>query len=101
MYVPLHKQYHEAMHSVLNSRQILQNMASDFRAMKKIAEDANDGWKQYLSNGFTLIQELETRFRTQYLVADRFSKSALKVLIVLKIENRSIATTAFEEMKKD
>ena len=42
---------------------ILQNVASDFRAMNKLAEDANrGGWHQCLPDGFTLIQEVETRF---------------------------------------
>ena len=80
---------------------ILQNIASDFRAMKKTAEDANhDGWKKHLPDGFILIQEVETRFATHYSIAERFFQASSKVLTVLQTKNRPSATTAFEGMKK-
>ncbi len=63
---------------------VLQFVVSYFRAMKEIAEDANrGGWNQYLPDGFTLFQKIETWFGTHYVVAERFLKASSKVLIVL------------------
>ena len=80
---------------------ILHKVALDFRAMKKIAEDANrGGWYHYLPDEFNIIQEVETRFGKLYLDAEPFLKASSKVLIVLQTKNRPIATTAFGGMKK-
>ena len=49
------------MKSVFSSKcrsNILQVVALDFRAMKKIVEDANrTGWNHYLSHSYKLLQE--------------------------------------------
>ena len=52
-------------------------VAEDFRAMKKIIEDAHRaGWNHLLPNGYKLKLEYETKFGTYYQVTERFLKSA-------------------------
>ena len=55
----------------------LEVVAQDFWAMKTIIEDENrSGWNYLLPNRYELLQECETRFRTYYLVSERFLKAA-------------------------
>jgi len=58
----------------------LDKIGEDFKAMKKIVENSKKaGWNCNLPVGYHLIQEVETRFGTHYVVAERFLKSREKV----------------------
>ncbi len=81
---------------------ILQFVATDFRAMKKIAEDANhERWNQSLPDAFELIQEAETRFSTNYIVVKKFLKTASKVLTDVQTRNRSILFAFLTERRRN
>ena len=80
---------------------ILQVVSSDFKSMKRIVEDANrGGWNQYLPDGHTLVQDVETRFGTHFRVAQRFLKSSKHIQMILESKNRPHASAAFQSMKK-
>jgi len=70
---------HNCMKAVMKSCQndeLLLNIHDDFIAMKRIVENAKkSGWNCKLPVGSHLIQEVETRFGTHYLVTERFLKS--------------------------
>ena len=73
----------------------------DFRAMKKILEDANRaGWSHYLPHGYKLQQESETRFGTHQQVAERFLKSAPRLSAILETFRGSSARKAYNSLKK-
>ena len=73
----------------------------DFRSIKRVVEDENRSMgNQRLNNGYTLIEEVNTRFGTHYKVSEIFLKSATRVLSILRGRNRPIANTACEGMKK-
>ncbi len=68
--------------SIVNcySDSLLQVLAADFTAMKRIAEDSNKReWNRYVQDGYRLIQEVEKRFGTHYMVVERFLKSSSHV----------------------
>ncbi len=52
-----------------HSNDVLQFVVAYFRATKRIVEDANRcGWNQYLPDKYSLIQEVERRFKTRCIV---------------------------------
>ncbi len=65
------------------------SVAADFRSNKRIVEDANrNGCNPHMPDVYTLIQEVETRFGTHYLVAERFLKSSSHMRSALATRNR-------------
>ena len=58
----------------------LQKFDVDFKHVKRIVEDSKrSGWNKKLPLGYRLIQDVDTRFGTLYLVTERFLKSSSKV----------------------
>jgi len=74
---------HNAMKAVMaecTGDETLEKISEDFKSMKKIVENSKKaGWNCNLPVGFHLIQEVETRFGTHFVVAERFLKSRGKV----------------------
>ena len=80
---------------------VLRTISADFRSVKRIVEDAKRyGWNKKLPRGFHLIQDVEPRFGTIFLVAERFLKSARKVQNLIVVLNRTAAKNAFESLEK-
>ena len=66
----------------------LRKIGRDFKSVKRIAEDSElYGWNKDLIFGYKLIQDVDTRFGTLFLVTESFLKSSSKVwdIAVLKI----------------
>jgi len=95
---------HNTMKAVMENCKtdpILVKTAEDFKAMKKIVENSKRyGWNSSLPTGYHLIQEVETRFGTHFLVAQRFLKSAATVWDLLKAQNHAAAKNKFESIHK-
>lgn len=73
----------------------------DFKAMKSIVRDAKQsGWNHLFPIGYHLIQEVETRFGTHFLVAQRFLKSAEKTWDLIESHGRSEAKSVFQTIEK-
>ena len=80
---------------------LLSKVSSDFKFVKRIVEDSKRfGWNKDLPSGYKLMQNVETRFGTVYLVCDRFLKSATKVWSILLRLNRDTARESFEALEK-
>jgi len=80
--------------------EILVKISQDFKAMKRIVTHSKkNGWNSMMPAGHRLIQEIETRFGTYFLVADRFLKSASKVWNVIRAQNYAAAINSFESIK--
>ncbi len=80
---------------------LLNKISSDFKFVKRIVEDSKRfGWNKDLPSGYRLIQDVETRFGTVFLVCDRFLKSASKVWGVILRHNRDIARESYEALEK-
>lgn len=95
----LHNSMKAAMESCTTD-DILVKTAEDFNSMKKIVKHSKkNGWNSSLPVGFRLIQEVETRFGTHFLVAERFLKSATKVWDLIKAQNYAAAKTKFESIQ--
>ena len=76
-------------------------VAEDFRAMKKIIEDANRaGWNYLLPNGYKLKQECQTRLGTYYQVTKRFLKSDPKGSLCVENLHGSAVQEAFFHLKR-
>ena len=76
---------------------VLTTVANDLRSVKKIVEDANRSeWSHLLPDGYTVIQESETRFGTHYEVVERFLKSAKIVAIHLGTRTECATGAAFK-----
>jgi len=82
-----------------NTDQILIKIAEDFKSMKKVVENSKRyGWNSMLPLSYRLIQEVDTRFGTHFIVAERFLKSASRVWDLIKAQNLSAASTKFESI---
>ncbi len=57
----------------------LQKIEHDFKYVKRVVKDTKRyGWNKDLPIGYRLIQGVDTRFGTLFLVTERFLKSASK-----------------------
>ena len=66
----------------------LAKVMEDFKSVKKIVEDSKRyGWNKNMPHGLHLVQDVETRFGSIFLVAERFLKSATDVWRLLCTEN--------------
>ncbi len=73
----------------------------DFKLVTKITGDAKRfSWNSTLSHGYHLTQDVETRFGSNFLVANRFLKSADKVWNVILLRHRQLAREAFESLEQ-
>lgn len=80
-----------------NGNRQLQTVYDDFRTMKSIVEDSKrSGWNTKLKDGYRLIQDVEARFGTSYLVAERFLKASSKVFHVISPFRRDTSIMAFQ-----
>lgn len=83
----------------LSTDTLLTKVSDDFKAMKRIVKHAKkNGWNSVMPDGYRLIQEIDTRFGTYYLVAERFLKSASKVWDVIRDQNLAAPITSFESI---
>jgi len=79
---------------------VLIKIHTDFKMMKRVVENSKRvPWNHMLPNGYRLIQEVDTRFGTHYLVAQRFLKSATKVQEIIRTQNYTTAVTHFDCIK--
>ena len=86
--------------SVCADDSVLQKIEFDSRSVKRIVEDSKrDGWKKDLLFNNRLIQDVETRFSTLYLVTERFMKSSSKAWDIIVRQSREIVRKSFEELE--
>ena len=58
----------------------LHKFAEDCRSVKRVVEDSKrSGWSFNLPDGYHIILDVETRFGTNCLVTERYTKSLLKL----------------------
>lgn len=85
-----------------NNHAVLKNVSEDFRAVKRVVEDANWAqWGKKLPDGYRLVQEIETRFGTNYLVEQRFLKLSLMALGFIASDHRDSALQAFKSILQE
>jgi len=97
----LHNTMKEVMKACLSDEK-LKRIAVDFQTMKKIVTNSKkNGWNSQLPIGYHLIQEVETRFGTHYLVAERFLKSCGKVRALIVSQVKGASKVWFESLLKD
>ena len=78
----------------------LQKIGLDFKSVKRIVEDSKRyGWNKDLPIGYRLIQDVDTRFGTLFLVTERFLKSSCKVWDIIITQGREIARSSFEALE--
>lgn len=96
---------HSSMKAVMEaciSLDVLKKVPEDFSAMKRIVTNAKKSeWNSLLPFGFHLIKEVETRFGTHFIVADRFLKSSTKVWALIGSHNLDTASKWYQSLTKD
>ena len=72
-----------------------------FWGMKKIVEDSKRaGWNYCLPIGYRLVQKVETRFRTHFLVVQRFQKSPDNIYSINSYSSRKTFMQLFQSIAK-
>ena len=78
----------------------LQKIGLDFKRAKCIIEYSKRyGWNKDLLVGYRLIQDVESRFGTFFLVTERFLKSSIKVYNIIVTQRWKIARRSFEALE--
>jgi len=87
---------------VIVSDDVLKEIIKDFNAMKKIVTHSKkSGWNASLPTGYHLIQEVETRFGTHFIVAERFLKSSEKVRDLIVSQKYKDALKSYNSLVTD
>jgi len=89
----------KAVMEVIASDEALKETIKDFNAMKKIVTHSKKSvWNANLPMGYHLIQEVETRFGTHFIVAERFLKSSKKVRDLIVSEKHKDAIELYNSL---
>ena len=77
-----------------------QKIGLDFKQSKRTTEDSKCyGWIKDLPFGYWLIQDVEKRFSSLFLVTASFLKSSPKVCDIIVTQRREIAHSSFEALE--
>ena len=81
---------------------MLCKILEQYKVVKRIVEDSKrSGWNSMLPHRYHLLQDMETRSGTNFLVAERFLKSSSeKGWNIVLSQNRTIAKESFESLEK-
>jgi len=96
---------HNCMKAVMEdiaSDDVMKEIVKDFVTMKKIVTNSKKAtWNSKLPMGYHLIQEVETRFGTHYIVAERFLKSKKKVWDLIVSQTYKDAIKLYKSLVTD
>ncbi len=79
----------------------LHRVCSDFKNLKRIMEDdQRPEWNNCLPPGFKLVQDVQKRFSSTFLVVERFFKSASKAWVVLMKQKHDGSLNAYWSLER-